>query len=451
MKRFVLLAAATMLFSAPIMAQSQIKVDKEGFAKKIEKSDADIQNPKKNTKSAVWLDRGKIFTDAAMAPSNGLYKGVDEKTMPLMFGKPSSTETKKIGDVDYQASTYENFIAYIRDGKVVFWETTTEVAEDALTKAYDAYVKAIELDAKAAEKAKPGMMQIVSVYKQDAENSFLKQDYKAAADAFKKAYDIEENPAVNIPDTAALFNAGFLYTIASEFQNGAECLKTALDKYNYANDGDTYYYLFHCYFGLKDNESARAILMDGLGKYPKNNKIVEGLLQLYSNGGGDPQEIIPIVEKAVNDDPNNPDLWGGLGRIYEKLYEYYKEAGENDQAMGELDKSVAAFEKAAELAKNDFSAQFNLGLLQIKKGDELNQILNKSNITSQEEYNASLGKVNAVYALSVAPLEAALALQPNDPSTIELLKNVCFRLRDEAGMMDKYNKYNDMFKNLQGQ
>ena len=451
MKRFVLLAAATMLFSAPIMAQSQIKVDKEGFAKKIEKSDADIQNPKKNTKSAVWLNRGKIFTDAAMAPSNGLYKGVDEKTMPLMFGKPSSTETKKIGDVDYQASTYENFIAYIRDGKVVFWETTTEVAEDALTKAYDAYVKAIELDAKAAEKAKPGMMQIVSVYKQDAENSFLKQDYKAAADAFKKAYDIEANPAVNIPDTAALFNAGFLYTIASEFQNGAECLKTALDKYNYANDGDTYYYLFHCYFGLKDNEAARAILMDGLGKYPKNNKIVEGLLQLYSNGGGDPQEIIPIVEKAVNDDPNNPDLWGGLGRIYEKLYEYYKEAGENDQAMGELDKSVAAFEKAAELAKNDFSAQFNLGLLQIKKGDELNQILNKSNITSQEEYNASLGKVNAVYALSVAPLEAALALQPNDPATIELLKNVCFRLRDEAGMMDKYNKYNDMFKNLQGQ
>ena len=235
MKRFVLLAAATMLFSAPIMAQSQIKVDKEGFTKKIEKSDADIQNPKKNTKSAVWLDRGKIFTDAAMAPSNGLYKGVDEKTMPLMFGKPSSTETKKIGDVDYQASTYENFIAYIRDGKVVFWETTTEVAEDALTKAYDAYVKAIELDAKAAEKAKPGMMQIVSVYKQDAENSFLKQDYKAAADAFKKAYDIEENPAVNIPDTAALFNAGFLYTIASEFQNGAECLKTALDKYNYGH------------------------------------------------------------------------------------------------------------------------------------------------------------------------------------------------------------------------
>ena len=48
-------------------------------------------------------------------------------------------------------------------------------------------------------------------------------------------------------------------------------------------------------------------------------------------------------------------------------------------------------------------------------------------------------------------LEKALELKPEDPSSVELLKSICFRLRDEEGMMDKYTKYNEMFKKIQGQ
>ena len=47
--------------------------------------------------------------------------------------------------------------------------------------------------------------------------------------------------------------------------------------------------------------------------------------------------------------------------------------------------------------------------------------------------------------------EKALEIQPNSVDTLESLKAICFRLRDEAGMMDKYNKYNEAWKAAKGQ
>ena len=52
------MAAMALLVSATV-AQAQMKVDEEGIKKKLAKSDADIQNPKKNAKPATWITRGK--------------------------------------------------------------------------------------------------------------------------------------------------------------------------------------------------------------------------------------------------------------------------------------------------------------------------------------------------------------------------------------------------------
>ncbi|MDR2885371.1 MAG: hypothetical protein LBU95_01135, partial [Rikenellaceae bacterium] len=195
-----------------------------------------------------------------------------------------------------------------------------------------------------------------------------------------------------------------------------------------------YFYLYHCYFGQKNVEKAKAILMQGLTKYPGNSRIVEGLLAIYTSGEGDPKEVIPLVEKAIQNDPKNAGLYSGLGLVQDKL--------------GNVDASIAAFAKAAELSPKDYSANFNLGLLYIKQGDKMNADFSKKVFPTREEYDAALAGANKVYGEAIAPLERALSLKNGDPSAIELLKNLSFRLRDEPGMMDKYNKYNEMFKAL---
>lgn len=86
-----------------------------------------------------------------------------------------------------------------------------------------------------------------------------------------------------------------------------------------------------------------------------NTKLVEGLLSVYAATGEDPNTIIPIVEEAIQKDPKNPELYAGLGRVYDKL--------------GQADKSIEAFNHALSLAPEDFGTNFNIGLMLIKQGD----------------------------------------------------------------------------------
>lgn len=431
MKRLALLIAVALISTAAVV-KAQVKVDDEGFKKKIAKSDTDIADAKKGVKATTWLDRGKLFKEVYDAPTIGLYGGMEEKAATIMFGKSNNSQ-QKIGSVDYKKMVYPNFTAYATNNAIVCWIPTYPLADNALAKSFEAYNKAYEMDKATAPKVKEGMNAIANAYRQEAANLYTLEKYPEAAAAFRLAYDAGMNPALNLIDTSSVFNAGYLYTVGLDFQKGVDNLKKAME-YDYENGGDLYYLMYHCYFGLKDNDNAKDILTKGLARFPKNNKIVEGLLAVYTSGGGDPKEIIPIVEKAISDDPKNPELYGGLGRIYDKL--------------GEPDKSIEAFAKAAELSPTDFGSHFNLGLLYIKKGDTMNAELSKKVFPSQAEYNAALEGVNAPYSQAIIPLEFALSLKPNDPVTVELLKNVCFRLRDEVGIGEKYTKYKAMFDAL---
>lgn len=42
-------------------------------------------------------------------------------------------------------------------------------------------------------------------------------------------------------------------------------------------------------------------------------------------------------------------------------------------------------------------------------------------------------------------------MKKDDVNTLDFLKSICFRLRDEEGMMDKYNKYNTLLKEAKGE
>ncbi len=436
MKRILLAAAILAVGFSPAIAQ--VKVDVDGLKSKIAKSDADIANPKKNAKAATWLDRGKTMLEVAAAPSTGAYTGMDEKSAQMMFGKPvGEVKTQKVGDQTYRVRSYENLRAYYqKDGdvyKMKFWVPTLEITADPIAKAGEAYLKAYSLDAGTAAKVKEGLNKASNEYKQAASNDIALENYKAAAAKFAASSDLQSAAPLNYTDTLVVFNAGFLYVASNEFEKGEKYLLKALEVGYYA-DGDTYYYLYHCYNGLKEIAKAKDILMQGLAKFPENSKIVEGLLVVYTQGEGDPKDIIPVVQASIEKDPKNPSLYSGLGLIYDKL--------------GDSDKAIEAFAQAAQLLPKDYSANFNLGLLYIKKGDKLNAEFNKNVYHTREEYEAELAKVNKVYAESLPALEKALSLKPGDPAAIELLKNLSIRLRDMPGGQERADKYKAMYDAL---
>ena len=444
----ILVALAAVLLAVPAVEAQ--KVNKSAIVGKLQKSDADIADAKKNAKASTWMNRGKVYYEAAVAPTKDVFVGMETMMLKMTAGEPQSVGQETLAGVAYESWVYPFVTVYVKDGKVVTWTETQTVYEGAGQVAVEAYLKALSMDQKQAEKVKEGMQQLANYYSQLGNTSLDAARYADAADGYLNAHNILSNPVMGEKqDGTLIYYAGYLRTMdgannPESFVKGAKHLEDALAM-NYADDeGNIYYYLFHCYYGQKDADKAfilksKEALLAGIEKFPSNERILEGLMSLYTTeeGVGNPQDLVAMLDGQLAQNPTSVDLWFGRGRLFYALKDY--------------EKSIESFQKVAELKPELYEGWFYLGLFYTLRGDQQNNVINEKQYTSQAAYDADLEAVNAIYRQAIPAFEKALEIQPNSVDTLESLKAICFRLRDEAGMMDKYTKYNEAWKAAKGQ
>ena len=444
----ILVALAAVLLAVPAVEAQ--KVNKSAIVGKLQKSDADIADAKKNAKASTWMNRGKVYYEAAVAPTKDVFVGMETMMLKMTAGEPQSVGQETLAGVAYESWVYPFVTVYVKDGKVVTWTETQTVYEGAGQVAVEAYLKALSMDQKQAEKVKEGMQQLANYYSQLGNTSLDAARYADAADGYLNAHNILSNPVMGEKqDGTLVYYAGYLRTMdgannPESFVKGAKHLEDALAM-NYADDeGNIYYYLFHCYYGQKDADKAfilksKEALLAGIEKFPSNERILEGLMSLYTTeeGVGNPQDLVAMLDGQLAQNPTSVDLWFGRGRLFYALKDY--------------EKSIESFRKVAELKPELYEGWFYLGLFYTLRGDQQNNVINEKQYTSQAAYDADLEAVNAIYRQAIPAFEKALEIQPNSVDTLESLKAICFRLRDEAGMMDKYTKYNEAWKAAKGQ
>lgn len=444
MKKMILMVLATLIVAVPAV-QAQ-KVNKEALLAKIAKCEADSKNPKKATKAATWLNLGKAYYDAAIAPTANIFPKMAANTIAPLLGEPSSKGTAKVSTNSYDTWEYPYITIFLKNNMIVAWKINEEVAKDAMAKAIAAYKKAYELDPKSAEKVKVGLTMICDYCKQGGDMLFPTGNYVDAANTYILAYEAQLCPAYGTSEPMLLYFAGYHLTVdggknPASFAKGVEVLNKALDLNYVDKEGDIYYYLYHCYYGQKAQDpanlqKAKATLETGIKKFPKNENILDGLINLYTTEKdmGDPANLISMIDEAIKNNPKNTDLWFGRGRTFYKL--------------NNIDESIASFAKVVELKPEMFEGNYYLGLFYTIKGDNMNKALNDIPNNSMAAYEEGLKKVNAVYMQAVPYMEKAHQLQPKHLDAVNLLKQLSFRLRDEAGMMEKYNKYNELYNQL---
>ncbi|MBO7221074.1 MAG: hypothetical protein J6V21_07845 [Alistipes sp.] len=441
MKRIITLVAALATLAVP--AATAQKINDAAFKAKLEKSNLDIENPKKSSKSATWYNRAKICSDAITAPTKSLYSGLDMAMLAMSIGV---TPNEVNGDVH----SFDWVDIHTKDGKVKAWKVKKEVLPGAFEIAKEAFAKAYELDQAAAPKVKVALETLIKHYEELGSRSIDLADYKSAIDYFLKAATLQQNPAIGKEDARYYFFAGQLAAFlgaeeAQYFADGEKYLTKAKELGYSDEQGNLYYFLFHCYYGQRaaNNDylvKAKNALLEGIEKYPRNERIMEGLIQLYTSeeGIGNPADLVERIDKLLAEKPESADLWFARGQVFFKLKNF--------------DECITSFLKINDLKPNDYDTNFYLGYFFMAKGDEVNRAFNArlDSISSQEEYQAGLKEVNATYMKSLPWLEKAMELKPESVDCAEYLKVLCFRLRNEEGIMDKYNKYNAIFKKLKG-
>ena len=441
MKKIIAMVALMAAVVVPATAQ---KINVAAFEAKLEKSNAEIADAKKAGKAATWINRGKICADAIVAPTkNKIFSGLDANMLNMSVG----IEPTEVSDNVYK---FEWIDVHAKNGKVVGWVVKKEVIPGAFEKAIEAYAKAYELDPSCGAKIKTTLDELINHYSEIGSVSIDIAAYQNSIEAYLKAIELQKNPAVGKVDPRYYLFAGQLAALlgasdAKYFADGEKYLNDARTLGYSDEQGNLYYFLFHCYYGQRAKDKAYLVkakeaLLEGIEKYPRNERILDGLIQFYTSEDsvGNPADLVGRIDQLLTEKPDNADLWRARGQVFFKLKNY--------------DECIKSFEEINKLKPNDYDTNFYLGYFHIAKGDEVNRAFNAKldSISSQEAYQEGLKAVNAAYMKSLPWLEKAMELKPESVDCAEYLKVLCFRLRNEEGIMDKYNKYNALYKKLKG-
>ena len=447
MKKLVLMVVAAMVLAMPAVNAQKVNTDSE--VAKLAKVDAAIADAKKGAKAATWVAHAKAYADAYALPTKELGRGVPEQMLMMNVGRPEGAFESQFAGYPAIVYSYEYVDVYVVNGMIEGWDQKKAIKENLAETAIASYTKAYEMDPKTESKVAAGVLNLANALaiQADALNNMGK--IADAAYAFELAFRAQQVIPSIKADPNNLYNAGMLTTMhaatlqgeeaLAAFNKGEKIFADALAAGFKDESGNIYYYIFHCFYGQKEKNrdeylpKAKEALLTGIKLYPKNTTILDGLMQFYTaeEGVGDPAELTGMIEASLKEDPTNYDLWFGRGRVY--------------NAMKQYDECIKSFEKCVELRPDEFEPNFYTAYFIIEKANAEVEKLNSTPNMSYQLYEEENAKINLIFAEAIPWLEKAYAINPTDGATIEYLNMLCFRLRDLDGMMDKYNKYHELY------
>ena len=458
MKKSILTAFAAMLLAVPAVHAQ--KVNKEALLAKIEKSDAEVADAKKNGKAATWIKRGKAYFEAAHAPVKDIAQTLTADRWQLALGNPLEQPTGAIvNGMEMVCLKYPFLKLYVnpQTGAIITWEQTDRVLEDGYDKALESYNKALEVDPKAQDKVRPAMEELLNAVSQQGNVYKDLGNTRQAGEYYMLASEVLNAPGYGLTETEkpqaefVLYLAGRMFAVDA-FTNtnldsavkGVDCFNRLLADGYEGQNGDCYYYLFYCYYCQKAQDpscvmKAKEALTQGIDKYPANQEILKGLIDLYTKeeGIGDPQELVDRLEKTIAADPENYELWMGRGILFNSL--------------NNRDESIVSFKKAAELRPDMIDALYYTALSYTLKANALLDELNNMHQISAADADALNAKAVENFKAAIPYLEKGFEVNPQHIDNLTLLKEICFRLRDESeDFAQKFQKYNALWKEATG-
>ena len=432
----ILIALAVLL--AVQVADAQVK-SVDAAKKAVETAEADSQNPKKNAKVATWLKLATTYMDAYEAPAGNVLVNSPRVQVQMMLGneRPSASEVVTVDGINFKKEVYSNKNLYFDETDVLrIIEITKPAYEDALASALNAYVKAYEVDTKKSKlnDIKAGIQKVAEKYFNDGMNQYSIGDLKKAAALVAKSAAAAETAPNSVVDTTALYNAGFIYWAASDFESAKTYFEKCLANNYYYENGETYAKLGDVYFKLGDNAKGVQTLETGFVKFPQSQSILIGLINYYLESGENTDRLFELIGEAKKNEPNNVSLYYVEGNIHKQL--------------GNREKAIAAYKECAVVDPNYDFGYHGLGVyyydIAVQISEEAAQELDDT------KYQALVKEYEQYLLDAIEPFEKAFEITANPQVKLncaEYLKQIYYRFSSvEDKYMQGYNKFNDYVK-----
>uniref|UniRef100_UPI0032175032 tetratricopeptide repeat protein n=1 Tax=uncultured Draconibacterium sp. TaxID=1573823 RepID=UPI0032175032 len=304
-------------------------------------------------------------------------------------------------------------------------ENIKALSDDPLTVALESYKKALELDEKDkfSKSVKIKLTLLTNDLTNQAVDDFGKDDFAGALKNFEQILEIQnidivkqDNP--DAVDTVIIFNSGLAAYNAKDFEKAVKYYSEAA-KHGY-NGARTYSLISESYLQMKDTVGALTAVQEGFEKYPTDNGVLTSMIDLYLKLNKT-EEAMKYLSLAIEQDPNNVTYYFAQGTLFERF--------------GEEENAIASYKKAMEIDPAFFNAYYNLGALYYNKGVKQIEVANAVPPSDNEKYQEELKKADIWFEKSLPYMEKCEELEPEDPMTLESLKNLYYRMK----AMDKYN------------
>ncbi|MCK4989423.1 MAG: tetratricopeptide repeat protein [Bacteroidales bacterium] len=439
----VIIALAFSSINAQEGASSVVLLNPTTVKKKVDKSDAEITDPKKSLKAATWLKRGDLYQDVFNIGLEQTQDGMDTQMLTLFYKKPNGIENKTLEDGSLQETyNYEGMKYVFVNGALQQWERVNPFCEDPLRIAIDAYVKTRELDddGKLESKVKEGFISVKTLLKRQGVNAYYTDDYESALGSFEDVLEINElDLFAGEMDTVMIQYSGIISReIAGKTDNNDLYLKSIGYYKQLAAAGfggpNTYLQIKMDYMNLGDTLSALGILQEAYTKYPDTVTIIANLANTYIELK-QIDEGIAFMETVVENNPNIPESYYWLGRMYI-----------NKEEVEAIDKAIESYGKAAELDPSIYYVWYDMGYIYYLQGADFFERSNEETNDATREKLIELGKEK--YQASIPILEKAYEFNNDNDEvkfeTLDLLQRIYYK----EEMTEQYERVKELKNNM---
>jgi len=392
----------------------------DALKKKLEKSNLDIKDAKKEALSKTWLLRGELLQDINDVNSEFLRYGMSTMEAKLFLKEPTEVKTVEEGEIVKQVYVYPRINLTFENDALKSWKETEVIHPDPLPEALAAYNKALELDVKGSldKKIKENLERMKKQLETKAINGFTEGDYDASLTAFENIMEVSKSSVYEgYIDTIIIYNAALAAKNAGKHDKAIQYLRRAIDL---GYGGSVAYYLLKSeYVLVNDSNGVINTLEEGFKKYPDTSLILIEIVNYYLTSG-DVSKGLEYLELAEKKESDNPSIYFAKGTLYEK--------------SGNKEKALEAYNKSIEIDPEYFNAYFNIGALYFNNAVELYEEANK--LEDIKAYNAAKVIADNELKKAIAPMEKAYQINPEERATMETLQTIYYRLQ----MLDKYEE-----------